>query len=56
MIPFHRFVPRPLDPRVLVHEIVLRYPEARSRYVYADQYGVRSLLGVIIVVPGGSER
>ncbi len=50
LIPFQRFVPRPLDPKALVNEIVLRYPEARLRYVYADRGGSHLPLGVIVSV------
>ncbi len=53
MIPFGRFVPRPLDPRVLVGEILLRYPAAKLQYVRRAQSGSDSLIGVIAVLSTG---
>jgi hypothetical protein len=54
MIPFDRFIPRPLDPEALVKEIVLRYPGAELRFVHRTPNGLDPPLGVIVVVSPGS--
>jgi hypothetical protein len=50
MIPFELFVARPLDPKVLVGEILLHYPTAKLQYVRRDQSGSGPPIGVIAVV------
>jgi Dolichyl-phosphate-mannose-protein mannosyltransferase len=50
MIPFARSVPRPLDPKALVNEIVLSYPEAKLQYVHGNQSGSDPPIGVVVVV------
>jgi dolichyl-phosphate-mannose-protein mannosyltransferase len=50
LVPFARFTPRALDPKAIVSSILARYPEAKRRYVYADQ-DEHSLLGEIVVIP-----
>jgi len=54
MIPFGRFVPRPLDPKALVGQILLRYPEARLTYVHHGQGGSDPPIGVVAVLLPGS--
>jgi hypothetical protein len=53
MVPFQRTVPRPLDPRALVQEIVARYPRAKVRYVYGEEGGFQPRLGAIVVLHPG---
>jgi hypothetical protein len=51
MIPFARFLPRPIDPRWLVEEIVRRHPRAEPRYVRRREGASESVIGAIVVVP-----
>lgn len=50
MIPFDRFLPRFLDPRVLVEDIVARYPSARLEYMHRNRSGSDPPIGVIAVL------
>ena len=50
MISFERFVPRPLDPQMLVEDIVLYYPAARLLYVRRTQSVSDPPAGVIAVL------
>lgn len=56
MIPFERFVPRPLNPRVLVDEIRSLYRPARFVSVRREGSGSAPLIGVIAVVPPAPSR
>jgi hypothetical protein len=50
MIPFERFIPHPLDPKLLVEEILLRYPAARLQYVHRNPGGFGPPIGVVAVL------
>jgi hypothetical protein len=50
MIPFERFVPRPLDPKLLVEDIVAHYPATRLQYVHWNNRGSDPPIGVIAVL------
>lgn len=55
MIPFERFVSHPLDPRVLVAEIVRGNPAAKVQSVYAGQERSGPPIGMMVVLSPGSQ-